>query len=585
MLSEAADLFPEREAFQAMCPRINVRPRENKDGTWSLPVESVKPPKKTDGSPRPFYLALWTRMGLLPGMFFKAKLDPTDPERFRRFRAEHPEMIGIITSEWVNDAKWGRIKQPNGNSRWLVTPGQKPKKIRGPKFTLDEYLAVMDRPVFAHAKDSRASYLDYFKMVFDRTADLCYHAPEEMIIGDGCYCTDHLAADWGAGGLWMESSRNYMMWQVQMMFARGAASQYNIPFHWYVATFWAGFNSNGEKFTRDGHQTPDHPEKGISYSAIERVTYLTYLSGAASYEREAPGHNYRYCEGERKGRISPEGEFMSRFYDFQKKVSDRGVPIRPAAIVVPRDRGYCRSGGIPFYNDFAYTRSDYLADALMAVVLEYQKNKAVGMARSGVERVMANSRFGDVFDVIVPGGSHPETFRRALNEHQVAFLAGEFKFSPEDQRAVEEFKAGGGKLIDVGELVEWLGPERSLANICPEEFDFWNDFNLPKGKTDVYSGLERLAAAAEAAVLPTHPVKVEGDVQFGFNRTGDGCLVYLINNGGVKKFGDTLEEIAPGGADVVLTARDGTSHKVTVGSGRIKVMKFLEAEKRWIEQL
>lgn len=585
MLSEAAYLFPEREAFRALCPRISVRPRENKDGTWTLPVESVKPPKNADGSPRPFYLTLWTRMGLLPGMFFKAKLDPTDAERFRKFRAEHPEMIGIITSEWVNDSKWGRIKNPNGHPRWLVQPGKKQTKIRGPKFTLDEYLAVMDRPEFVHAKDSRSNYLDYFKMVFDRTVDLCYHAPEEMIIGDGCYCTDHLVADWGAGGIWMETSRNYMMWQVQMMFARGAASQYNIPFHWYVATFWAGFDSSGEKFKRDGHQTPDHPERGISYSAVERVTYLTYLSGAATYEREGPGSNYKYCEGERKGKISPEGEFISRFYDFQKKCSDRGVPLRPVAVVVPRDRGYCRNGGLPFYNDFAYTRSDYLMDALMAVLLEYPRNKAVGMAKSGVERVMANSKFGDVFDVIVPGGKKPETFRRALKEHQVAFLAGEFDFSPEDRRAIEEFKAQGGKLIDVGALVEWLGPERSLANICPEEFDFWNDFNLPKGKTDVYLGLDRLTAAAEAAVLPLHPFKVEGDVQFGFNRTGYGYLVYLINNAGVKKYGDTLEQIAPGGSDVVITAKDGSTHKVTVGYGSLKVLKFLEKENRWEECL
>ena len=154
----------------------------------------------------------------------------------------------------------------------------------------------------------------------------------------------------------------------------------------------------------------------------------------------------------------------------------------------------------------------------------------------------------------------------------------------ENAEQIARFKiAQGGKLIDVGELVEWLGPERSLANICPEEFDFWSDFNLPKGKTDVYQGLDRLAAAAEASVLPLHPFKVEGDVQFGFNRTGYGYLVYLINNGGVKKYGDTLEQIMPGGAEVVITAKDGASHKVTVGYGSLKVMKFLEKENRWEE--
>ena len=98
---------------------------------------------------------------------------------------------------------------------------------------------------------------------------------------------------------------------------------------------------------------------------------------------------------------------------------------------------------------FDYTRGDYLLDALMSVVLEYPKNRAVGMARGGVERVMANSKYGDVFDVIVPGGDHPETFRRALLEHKVAFLAGDFDFDPETQKAIDRFVAEGGEVGDV----------------------------------------------------------------------------------------------------------------------------------------
>ena len=66
----------------------------------------------------------------------------------------------------------------------------------------------------------------------------------------------------------------------------------------------------------------------------------------------------------------------------------------------------------------------------------------------------------------------------------------------------------------------------------------------------------KLEAALEAEVLPLHPFKVEGDVQFGFNRTACGYLVYLINNAGVKKFGDQAEEIASGGAMVTIALGD-----------------------------
>ena len=57
-------------------------------------------------------------------------------------------------------------------------------------------------------------------------------------------------------------------------------------------------------------------------------------------------------------------------------------------------------------------------------------------------------------------------------------------------------------------------------------------------------------------MLPLHPFKVEGDVQFGFNRTACGYLVYLINNAGVKKFGDQPEEITPGGTTVTISLGD-----------------------------
>jgi len=43
----------------------------------------------------------------------------------------------------------------------------------------------------------------------------------------------------------------------------------------------------------------------------------------------------------------------------------------------------------------------------------------------------------------------------------------------------------------------------------------------------------------------TIPVKVEGDVQWGVNKTANGCLVWLINNKGIIKFIGEPQELDP----------------------------------------
>ena len=522
-ISDSWTLFPEREAFRALTPSISVRPVKTKEGYLHFPIESCRPPPAADGSPRPFAITMWTRPGLMPANFFVERLDPRDPELFRAFRKEHPELIGIRTGEWVNEA----LQHPKrSDTGW-------PAARKGRAVPAEEVAAICDRDVFRNRFQSRTNLVAHLKWHFDRIVEMCYRAPDACNIGDGCYCCDHLEADWGIGGLWMETSRNYRMWQVQLMFCRGAASQFNLPFHWYVASYFKGFNSDGKWCRKDTNQTADTPEGGISRSAVKRVTFLTYLAGASSYQREAGGSCYSYISGERKGQIAPEGEIYEGFYDFVKRTPDRGLPLRPVAIVVPHDRGYDRDGGRAFMR-FPMTRSDAMLDLVEDIVLDYPHNNLWSMKQSGVERVMANSRFGDVFDVLVPDIGRKETFARALLEHRVAVIAGEIAGDEATRAAFAAFLRAGGRVVNVRKFV----PEGAGET--------WKD---PQVRA-------RLEAVLEEEVLPLHPFKVDGDVQFGFNRTARGHLVYLINNAGVKKFGDQPEEITPGGTTVTISLGD-----------------------------
>ena len=559
--------LPDEEAFKDMVPRCLVWQKESSPGVWRHQFERISSiPRRADGTEAPFTLSLYPRPAMRPKPFFMGSFDHKDRERFAEFKEKHPGFLVMTSGEWVNDA--------------ILAPGAARSAIAAKRYplTADESEEVQSREMYKTAfTDRRHFTTNLLRKTFNRIAEFCFFSPGDLALGDGCYCVDHLAADWGAGQLWMETSRNYRFWHIQLMFCRGAAAQYGIQFNWYVASTFSGYDSNGARDPGTGYLAADTPQLGISVSAVKRAMYMTYLSGAASFQRETDAAAWRHKKGAAVGRISEEGRIYADFWRFCKR-NPRGVPYRPVAIVVPWDRGYHRDGG-KAYMRFPYTRSDYLLDALVHEILEYDRNKTMAMQRAGVERVMANSRYGDVFDVIVPGTGRPETFRRALMEHAVAFLAGDFDFSPEDAAALAEFKSRGGRLADLHELVgEWTG-------------DAGPYMRSDKPKLHDYPKVRK---AADELVLPLHPFRVSGDIQLGFNRLADGWLVYLINNGGVKKFGDTVAEYSPEGACVTVSLKefpvsevrelvanekvnmDEDSVSLTVPSGDVRVLKITQ---------
>ena len=563
------------EAFLDLCPTYMVRAEQTPGGKWRYPFEKIAFVKRADGSNRPFAVNTLPRSGTRAKVYYFGETEPENVEEYRRFVADHPEFLGLLGGEWVEDAK-----MPIVAGAHLL----RPMKHRQYAITSNELAEIRSRYEFVHGMDSREMFVtNLLRSAYRRVQEMCFDDPARLLIGEGKNCCDHLQGDWGCGGFRVETTRNYRFWQIQMMFTRGASVQFRHPFHWYAASFFCGYKSDGKTYSTAGNQQAATLDGGISRSAVKRVTYLSYLAGAASYRREGDTYFFPRKDGEAV-RIAPEGELFKEFWRFTR-ANPRGVPYRPVALIVPALRGYTRMGGKAFGGDFPYTRSDYLLDAVMSVILEYPRNKGREMMRTGLERVMANSRYGDVFDVLVPDVGHRETFVRALKDYEVAVVCGEFGDDPELARVLADFRARGGTVVDVGALVPSAWDESVAAKAL-------------SGVTERPFAQEReVVAALDREVLPRHPFAVAGDVQFGFNRLPDGWLVYLINNGGVTKFADKGESFDENGAAVTvdlkglacsearelltkaaLDVRDGRL-ALTVPSGDVRVVRLRERDR------
>ena len=129
-------------------------------------------------------------------------------------------------------------------------------------------------------------------------------------------------------------------------------------------------------------------------------------------------------------------------------------------------------------------------------------------------------------DVLCPDSPQkPEAFFSVLTNYPVAVLAGEYR-DRSFETVLKRYEAAGGRLLRIAP--DMLPPFRG---------------DLPG---EVFSGRRRFPALDSffAGVRDEFfPIKVQGDVLWGLNKTDGGWWVWCLNNKGVTKFADAFEEI------------------------------------------
>ncbi len=551
-------LSSELESLSAMADEWRQRESVRSDGTCYFDFSSVKP-----SGGRDFFLNLRARSGFNAKAFYFGKF-VHDYDGYKKFLEKHPNFLFFESWEWGNDA-YLPIRRPSV----MTMPS------RANHLTADELAQVTARVQMPPTREGFVEKI--LRPVFNRLCEWHFNEPQRLLLGEGHYCIGHLAAYWGAGLIGIETTRDYLFWQIQMMFCRGAAHQFNISWKWYIAGFLAGMENGVRKdgsYCAEQHGNSWHgPQYGISQSAIKRVTYLTYLSGADWYERENMTRTH-FLTKNGPPRLSDEGKMYDKFYAFTKRV-DRGRPLVPFALLVPANRGYTRKAG-PAFDRYEYTRPDYMLDALMSVILEFPRNKRLENFTNHVERVMANSPYGDVFNALTPDFPDQSSFKRVIDDYRVAFLVGKYAKNDELTQILRKYVANGGVLVmskaqletfplkgialkpmgnaafSIGRfgkgrvivghtpyLVPWTGNDKEAGGKALSSIKIGAPMRFPD--------IEWLLNELEKEFLP---VKVSGEIQYGINKVKDGILVYLINNSGVVKFPDKVQQIAPGGTPV-----------------------------------
>lgn len=585
-----------------MTRTVRFLPKRAKDGSFTYDLSTPVPEKD------PFAVVVYPRVSVYPR---DVLFNPVrhDMDAYRKWLAEHPNFIGFMSCEFFNDITMPL--RPDGRDhmkRHIFS------KDRTQIITDEEMDGVCRRPEYLGAfGNPQEITTNLVAKYIARLIEMQFGDAKHAMIGEGTFCVNHLAAYGGAGMIGIETTRNYRPYQILEMFCRGTARQFGIPWYWYIASYFHGYHSDGRFFpscyrTARKGKPSDGPNFGLSLSAIERTMWKAWLSGAGSYEREAMIESI-FETDVMPWKLSDEGEVYARFYDVVKN-NDRGTPYTPVALLVPAARGASRQLGRAYLSNMkcAYTHPDHMTDAVIASALDFAANMKMSAMKEGVERVMCNSKYGDLFDAVTPDFEDQTTFRRVLPSYPCAILCGEYgenrelrdilrgwvenggtlvlssaqlRTFPVDMASLKplanpkflEARTGKGRVIVGSEpyLTAWEGKDeadaakRSLAAI---------DVGEPRRFADIEWLLDELSRRFA-------PVTVKGDVQWGLNRTDEGWLFWCINNAGVIKFADKHQVIKPGGSalevDVsrlgISSARDILSGKAAeVSGGRLRTV-------------
>ena len=557
-------------------------PMDPKHASWRTMAENVpggaksKVWKAFEANSKPWaptFLMCWSKRSYHAQV---GKID-LDMDEYREIMKNHPNFLAFYTlDEWVGD--WMNMRKRL--KVWKTQPER------------DELLARLYR-----FPDTRAGTLAGLKAHRDHQVELYWGDEDRFgVLTSNCF-VNHLVAAWGAKYICFETTNTTWgdcdyRWDVCGAFTRGTARQFDLPWCWYLATFYDGFTKEGKQCgstcVYGKPQTCENyymgPTGGISESLLNRGTYFAYLNGANFVQLEMWKQQLMMVDEKKHAILSPRGRNFSSFHDFATaNAGRRGTPYAPVAILTAFGLGYHSWGGETLFgkHDEGYRPGDQMTDGVFFTLVP--GSPRLENVKRGIENCLHNTPYAVMHDVLVPDAPQPdETFLKCLSAYPVAVLTGPYGDLATVWRRL-------GKYVDAGGTV--LAPRANVPSAMAEKLEDMKGepvrdasgmelatmYGMGKGRVIVSKSqwmtppLENAETAIAEIRRGTRkfpeldfflsrfqdelfPFKVSGSCLYGANKTADGWWLWALNNEGVTKFTDSPEEIDEARASTINVA-------------------------------
>lgn len=333
---------------------------------------------------------------------------------------------------------------------------------------------------------------------------------------------------------------------VSMAFTRGAARQFGKS--WFVDfSLWGAgtegicgnmlnYSGNFYAFNGWGEASVCDPTGGQGVNAVNRAHLYVYLSGASWLINEAGGNNAFYPEKEDDGhyKLTPHGEVFCKVYDFTKRHPDRGIHYTPFGIVLDYYHGlpFGLWNGNMVFESLEPNSADMMTQRLLSIFYpgwnEYTK-----LAKNQ----LMDTPFGDTVDVILQNASE-----EVINSYPCLILSGDIVLSDEEAGRYRRYAENGGTLVLNSIYLEFFPEFKKESDQKTYEITFG------KGSVIVYGGdyeLSEMPDILTGLCRRFIPFEISGDIQYLVSVKESGFMLTLINNNGVTKKSDALEEFDP----------------------------------------
>jgi len=386
--------------------------------------------------------------------------------------------------------------------------------------------------------------------------------------------------EWGGRIAGMELAGNSPNFphRTNLMFTRSAGRQYGKPWLMYLAYYYGSSTANSrvKKKLPGKQQWYDGLNYGIAPSLGRRIFFLSYYLGAnfLTFESQPWGQ----VKEEEDGRcvLTEHGKAIKDIYHWaHSKEGERGTSYTPVLFLLDYTHGlaeYRRGKVWNVWYTLPFEDADYMAEHYIRTIDPYY-GAAVGDFPPYSPN-LHNSKLGDIFDVFFanpPGGI---IRKELLDKYPVVILLGDINISRKLAERLKKYVREGGTLLVnseqcksglqdssflglrlLGDSIEEDGMKIRKVQLEGAKTLLSSSLGLPlltkytygkgnllfttpyymllKNKKEPSPLIEKILLKLQDEVLP---FKVEGDIEFLFNRVDVGTWkVILLNNKGVLK--------------------------------------------------